>query len=66
MAVWDRGAASLPAHGTAAQARHLGRRPGLVDEDEACRIEVGLPLEPSLAARRDVRTFLFGGVRGFF
>jgi hypothetical protein len=47
-------------------ARHVGRGPGLVDENEAFGIEVGLSLEPVLPSLHDVRTLLFAGVRGLF
>lgn len=49
-----------------AQAGHLGRRPCLVDEDRALRIEVELPLEPGLAPLHDVGPILLGGMRRLF
>jgi hypothetical protein len=64
--VWNGRTASLAALGSAAQARHLGRRARLVDEDQAVRIEVGLCLEPCLAARGYVGPLLLLGVRRFF
>ena len=63
MAVRDRRPASLAPRGPAAEPRHLGRRAGLVDEDEFRRVEVELPLGPGLAPLQDVRTVLLGGVR---
>ena len=45
---------------------HIGRGPGLIDEDEALGIEIELHLEPGLAALRDVRPILFAGVCGLF
>jgi hypothetical protein len=47
-------------------ARHIGLGPGLVDEDQASRINptlIGLPLRPPA---RDVRAILLGGVQAFF
>ena len=46
--------------------RHVGRCPGLVDEDQPLGIEIELPLEPLLATLQDVGAFLFGGVCGRF
>ena len=46
--------------------RHVGRCPGLVDEDEPLGVEIELPLEPLLATLQDVGAFLFGGVCGLF
>jgi hypothetical protein len=47
-------------------ARHVGRGPGLVDEDQPVGIEVELILEPLFASDQDVGAILFGGVRGLF
>jgi hypothetical protein len=47
-------------------ARHVGRGPGLVDEDEPLRIEIKLVLEPSFASDQDVGAVLLGRVRGLF
>ena len=66
MAVGDGGPAALTALGPASQAGHLGRGAGLIDEDELLGIEVGLGVEPGLAAESDIRPLLLGGVRGFF
>jgi len=57
---------ALAARTTAVAARHVGRGPGLVDEDEALRIEIGLALEPVLPAFQDVGTALLAGVRRLF
>ncbi len=46
--------------------RHLGRGPGLVDEDQTLGIEIRLALEPGPPAMQNVRTLLLAGVRGFF
>jgi hypothetical protein len=45
---------------------HVGRRPGLVDEDQALRIEVELAVEPGLAPAQDVRAVLLTRVAGLF
>ncbi len=63
---WPGGPATLTALGAAPQTGHLGRGAGLVDEDELLGIEIGLGVEPDLAAQRHIRPLLFGGVRGFF
>jgi hypothetical protein len=46
--------------------RHLGGRTGLVDEDELRRVELGLELEPGLAAVGYVVARLFAGMRRLF
>ena len=46
-------AQALTARGTAVGARHVGLGPGLVDEDQPLRLEVGLGVEPG---RRRFRT----------
>jgi hypothetical protein len=48
------------------RAGHVGLRPGLVDEDEALRIEVELAIEPGFAPLQDVGTILFRGMGGLF
>jgi hypothetical protein len=45
---------------------HIRRRPGLVDEHEASRVEVELLVEPSLAPPQDVRPVLLGGMSSLF
>jgi hypothetical protein len=45
---------------------HVGLGPGLVDEDQPFRVEVGLGGEPGLPPRQDVGTILRAGVRGLF
>ena len=50
----------------AAQAGHVGRCAGLVDEDEFAGIEFELGVEPVLAPLQNVRTVLLGRVRGLF
>jgi len=57
---------SLAASAAPVAARHVGRGPGLVDEDQPVGIEVELILEPLFASDQDVGAVLFGGVRGLF
>ncbi len=66
MSMWDRGTAAFAAPGAAAQARHLGRGPGLVDEDQPLGFQIGLGLEPGPPTTHNVSPLLFAGVRGFF
>ncbi len=66
MAVGNRRPAALAALGSAPQTGHLGRGACLINEDELVGIEVGLGVEPGLAAGDDIRPLLLGGVRGFF
>ena len=66
MPVRDSGTATLTAPGPAAQAGHLGRGAGFVDEDKALGIEVRLACEPRAAPGCDVGAFLLGCVRRFF
>ena len=47
-------------------ARHVGRGPGLVDEDEPFRIEIELALEPGFAPRLYVRAVLLARMGGLF
>ncbi|MBX9660801.1 MAG: hypothetical protein K2X00_19775 [Nitrospiraceae bacterium] len=53
MAVRHAGPAAFTPDAYAAQAGHLGREAGLVDEDQALRVELGLALEPGFAPLRD-------------
>src|SRR5690348_722195 len=64
--VRDGGAAALALRGPAAQARHVGREPAFVDENQALWIELGLPLGPALTCGFYVGTVLFAGVSGLF
>ena len=59
-------AQALAAQATAMRAGHLRRGPGLVDEDEAVRVEINLPVEPVLAPFQDVGAILLAGVRSLF
>ncbi len=54
MAVGHAHAQSLAAGSPSMAARHVGGRPGLVDEDQALRIEVELAVEPGLPPLQDV------------
>ena len=47
-------------------AGHVGRGPGLIDEDEARRVEIKLLVEPLLPSSQDVRPVLLGRVCGRF
>ena len=46
--------------------RHVGFRPGLVEEDQARGVEVDLPLEPGLASAQDVGTSLLARMGSLF
>ncbi len=46
--------------------RHLGRGPGLVDEDQPPGVQIRLVLEPRPPTTQNVRALLLAGVRGFF
>ena len=50
----------------AAQRRHVGSNPGLVDEDETARIETALPGHPAAAQPGDVRPGLLKREQRFF
>jgi hypothetical protein len=47
-------------------AGHVGLGPGLVDEDEAFSVELGLMTFPTLATSLDVGPILFAGAQAFF
>ena len=47
-------------------ARHVGGGPGLVDEDEPLRVEIGLGVEPGAPLAQNVRTVLLDRVAGLF
>lgn len=50
----------------ATQRRHVGFRPGLVDENEPLGINPALILPPLLASPGDLGSQLFGGKHAFF
>ena len=55
------------AFGAAAMAAgHVGRRPGLVDEDQAFWFQIELTVEPMATLLQDVRTVLLDRVPGLF
>ena len=66
MAVGDLGMKPLANRRPAAQWRHVGLRPGLVDEDEASWIKPALVLLPLLASPGYLWPELFGGQHAFF
>ena len=66
VAVRDLGCEPGAARRPAPQGGHVGLGPGLVDEDQALRIDLALILLPLRAPARDVRTVAFAGDHGFF
>jgi hypothetical protein len=47
-------------------AGHVRLRPGLIDEHQALRVEIGLGVEPSAPALQDVRAVLLDRVASLF
>jgi hypothetical protein len=45
---------------------HVGLDPGLIDEDQALRIETGLPGSPSLTPAGNISACLLKGEQRFF
>ena len=66
MAVRQAGLETLPARSPAAQGRHVGLDPGLVDEDEPLRLDAPLMGLPAGPLTGDVRPRLLGRQHGFF
>lgn len=66
MAMRHAGPQALAAGRSSVPPCHVRRGPGLVDEDEARRIEIELLVEPLLAAPQDIRPLLLGSVRRLF
>lgn len=66
MPMRNAGPAALTTACAAAQTSHLGGQAGLIDEDEAARVEFGLALEPVLAPLQDVGTLLLQCMGGLF
>ena len=64
--VWSITLQSIAARAPAAQGRHVGLHPGLIEKDEPIWIEPGLQHAPALAASRHVGARLFGGEQSFF
>lgn len=48
------------------RARHVGRSPGFINEDQSLRIEIELRLEPATAALQHVWTILLYSVANLF
>ena len=57
---------SLALRSPASERCHVRLGPCFVDEDEAGRVDTGLPLFPALTMPRNVRALLLVGERGFF
>jgi hypothetical protein len=66
VAVRDADTQAFAAAAAAVGASHVGRSPGLVDEDRAFGIKIELTFEPGLAPLRDVGALLLGRVRRLF
>ena len=66
MAVRDFGEQPLTARGAAAQSRHLGRRPRLVEKDQPLDRQAALRQPMPQPTLRHVRPILLGGVNDFF
>ena len=66
MAEGQRHAQPLAAPATTVRTRHLGARPGLVDENQPRGLEVVLAVEPGAAPGEDVGAVLLGRVAGLF
>ena len=66
MAVRDGGPEPLAFWRSAAEPGHVGRGPGLVDEDEPFGIEVELSFEPGFPSLQDVGPVLLGRVGTLF
>jgi hypothetical protein len=57
---------ALAARIPAADRRHVGLDPGLVDKDETAGVDLGLVLLPACSAPGYVRSILLAGVQAFF
>jgi hypothetical protein len=57
---------TAPPRGPSVTPGHVGRGPGLVDEDEPRGVEIQLALEPRLAPLPDIGPVLLGGMRRLF
>jgi hypothetical protein len=64
--VRDFGHQPIATAAAAMKTRHIGLRPGLVDEDQAPGINPPLILLPLCPPARHVGSILFGGVQAFF
>ena len=66
MSMWNAGAQPLAFRRTPILARHIGRGPSLVDEDELFGIEIELAVEPGLAPLLYVRPVLLARMGRLF
>ena len=66
MAMRHAGSQALAPGRSSVAASHVGRGPGLVDEDEARRVEIKLLLEPLLPSSQDIRPVLLGRMCSLF
>lgn len=66
MAVRSQAAQPLALRSPTAQRSHVGLDPGLIDEDQALRIETSLPISPSLAPSGNISACLLKGEQRFF
>ena len=66
MALRNAGPQPFASWSPSAQARHVGRRSRLVDEDEPLWVEVELALEPGLAPLQNIRPILLRRMGGLF
>lgn len=66
MTVRNAGPQAFAALAATMRSRHVGRRPGLVNEDEPIPVELALAFTPSRASRQDVRAILLCGMSGLF
>ena len=66
MAMRDAGPEPFALRRTAAQTSHVGRRPRLVDKDEADGVEIELAVKPVFPALQNIRALLLRRVRGLF
>ncbi len=64
--VRDLGHQPIASSAAAMQARHVGLRPGLVDEDQTSGVNPALILLPLRPPARHVGAVLLGGVQAFF
>jgi hypothetical protein len=66
VAMGDGSQKTFPLFCSATEPRHVGRRPGLIDEDQPLNIQAVLTFTPDSAAGRDVLALLFGGMARLF
>ena len=66
VAVWGLRVQALAARSPAAQRRQVGLDPGLVEEDQTARVDLGLMPLPALALTRDVGPILLARPQRFF